>query len=557
MPLFYFLLSALLFSGTVYAGRGEWNEGYTSREQTVALRGMMALGVALHHMAQKTCAPWVPSQYRIRGLEPFLQTGYLFVGVFLFCSGLGLYRSLKARPDYLKGFFRRRILPIIFAYYLCTVLYTAVRLAMGERMNAVTVLCYLSGAYMANTSAWYLIAIIFFYITFWAAFRFCRRDSTAILWVSVIALGYAALGTVIDAHNGWWMQGEWWYNSIMLFPLGLLFGKYEARATAFLKKGYYLWAALAVAAAVLLFRQSEWINNHGWGYYGAPNDPMHVPHKLMSAGLQWLAGTAFVACCFLTTMKVRFGNAALNWLGGASLEFYLVHPLFVELFGFSFLDVAKSRFYIRSLPLYIAAVLACSVAAALLFGKGWRRLVRLAQGAGWKPRIAKTAKRQNTRRAVLRFTVVLLLLVLAWTFLGRDRHVRVMNGLVFRLPEHYARRYSDSRYGVWEYTGGDRRPGNLILDADIRDVRARNLGTAEEVLEACDWLMEAELYVNPRGVRMVRGYAEYSGNLERRYYIESQSTVMLMCMTEDERFNSKEDCEQILLEVADAVCPRP
>lgn len=45
-----------------------------------------------------------------------------------------------------------------------------------------------------------------------------------------------------------------------------------------------------------------------------------------------------------------------------------------------------------------------------------------------------------------------------------------------------------------------------------------NLGTAEEVLEACDWLMEAELYVNPRGVRMVRGYAEYSGNLERRYY---------------------------------------
>lgn len=158
---------------------------------------------------------------------------------------------------------------------------------------------------------------------------------------------------------------------------------------------------------------------------------------------------------------------------------------------------------------------------------------------------------------ILHFTVVLLLLVLAGTFLGRDRHVRVMNGLVFRLPEHYARRYSDSRYGVWEYTGGDRRPGNLILDADIRDVRARNLGSAEEVLEACDWLMEAELYVNPRGVRMVRGYAEYSGNLERRYYIESQSTVMLMCMTEDERFNSKENCEQILLEVADAVCPRP
>ena len=80
--------------------------------------------------------------------------------------------------------------------------------------------------------------------------------------------------------------------------------------------------------------------------------------------------------------------------------------------------------------------------------------------------------------------------------------------------------------------------------------------TAEEVLEACDWLTEAELYVNPRGVRMARGYAEYSGNLERRYYIESQNTVMLMCMIEDERFYDKEDCEAVLLEVADAVCPR-
>ena len=69
----------------------------------------------------------------------------------------------------------------------------------------------------------------------------------------------------------------------------------------------------------------------------------------------------------------------------------------------------------------------------------------------------------------------------------------------------------------------------------------RFCGLLLSVLEACDWLMGAELHVNPRGVGLAWGFAEHSRNLERRYYIESQGTVMLMCVTKDERFNSEMD----------------
>ena len=576
MYLFYFLLAALICFGAKYAGRGAWNEEYTSLKQTKALQGITALGIALHHMAQKTCAPWHPRTYTVHGLDPFLSIGYMFVGVFLFCSGLGLYRSLKSKPDYLKGFIRRRILPIVIAFYLSEIIYTAIRLAMGERMDFLKILWYLSGLHMANFNAWYVIVIPFFYLAFWAAFRFCKREGTAICWVFAFTLAYTALGASIDHQNDWWMRGEWWYNSIILFPLGLLFGKFERQVTAFFRKGYFFWLALSFAAVFLLFWQSEWMNEHAWGYYDFWSNPMKIPHRLMSAGLQWLAAFAYVAFCFLLMMKVKLGNAALAWLGSVTLSFYLMHGIFVELFGYNFLDISKSLVYIKNLPLYIAVVLACSVLAAALFDLVWRKLVSLILGGknkrepdlpgvsrgkarrkSWLMSILKPEKERRFRRFIGPGIAVLLLAGFMLPILpGGDEHVRVMNGQRFQLPDNYTKSYSDSRYAVWKYAGNDRKPGNLILDANIQDTNARSYSTVDDVLAECTWMTDVEVYVNPQGVRMVRGYAHYAEGLERRYYIEGAGApVLLMCMNEDERFYSPDDCEEMLRQVAENVRP--
>ncbi len=101
MYLVYFLLGIVLFFGARAYKRGEWNEEYTSLPQTKALLGFSALGVALHHLAQKSCAPWHPQWYIVHGLDVFVDMGFLFVAVFLFCSGLGLYKRWKTKPNYL------------------------------------------------------------------------------------------------------------------------------------------------------------------------------------------------------------------------------------------------------------------------------------------------------------------------------------------------------------------------------------------------------------------------------------------------------------------------
>ena len=574
--LFYFLLAALIFYGAKTAERGSWNEDFTSLKQTKILQGISALGVMLHHMAQKTCASWVPRAYVVHGLDFFVPIGYLFVGIFFFCSGMGLYKSFRTKPDYLKGFFRRRILPVVIAFYLSEFLYTAVRLLMGEKLDLVTVFFYLSGLHMTNPNAWYVVVIPFFYLAFWAAFRCCRREGTAVFLVFLLVLGYAVLGASVEPQTSWWLQGEWWYNSVMLFPLGLLFAKLEEKITGVLKKGYWFWLLLSFAALVLLFRRSEVLNAGRWGYYSARSFPLDLLGRLLCAGLQWTVCAACTAFCFLLMMKVRPGNKALAWLGSMTLDLYLVHGLFVEMFSYTFMSVTRSLVHLRNVPLYILAVLACSVPAALLFRAlrmGITGLLRIespqqqaalpdnppeAAGLRRKGKHRIREEKSGKLRKFLAPGITVLLLAGLYLFFvsgSTDEHVRVMNGLQFRVPEGFSLQHADAYEALWKYTETDRKAGYLILNAEIPDAADRSLDTLENVFENCDWLDEREYYVNPQGVRMLRCYTVYSGHPERRYYIESSRGLILMRMSEDERYYTLEDCEETMLQTADSVRP--
>ena len=368
MYLFYFLLAVLLVYGAKIFPKGAWNGEYTSLGQMKALQGACVLCISLHHMAQKTCAPWNDPRYIVHGMDFFVPIGFMLCAVFLFCSSYGLYKSVKTKPDYLRHFVRKRIVPLAVAYYLSEIIYLLVRAAMGEHMNAVTVLWYLSGLHMANFNTWYIIAILFFYFVFYLAFRFCKKDGTAIFAVFAVTLLYTVLCTLIDHQSDWFIRGEWWYNSILLFPVGLLFAKYEDRITAFFKKGYPVWLLFSFAGLIASFRFSVYLKDTRFGYYGETwGDPLKIWHRLGTCAGEWLACLFFVAFIFILLMKVRLGNRALAWLGSVTLEYYLMHGIFVELFGFDFLNMLRSIVYIKKVPLYIVTVLACAVAATLLF----------------------------------------------------------------------------------------------------------------------------------------------------------------------------------------------
>ena len=91
-------------------------------------------------------------------------------------------------------------------------------------------------------------------------------------------------------------------------------------------------------------------------------------------------------------MKVRIGNRVLAWFGAVSLDFYLAHGVFVELFGYNFLDQRSSLVYIRDVPTYLLAVLSCGIVATLIFRllrKGMLRVTGLEPARASEPSVRR------------------------------------------------------------------------------------------------------------------------------------------------------------------------
>lgn len=363
--LIYPLLAFVLFAGAKISKKKEWNEDAFSLRQMKALQGFAAICIMLHHVGQKTCASWINPIYIRNGLNVFVPIGYWLVGIFLFCSGYGLYVSYKRKENYFKGYFKRRLLPIILAFYSTGLLFLLVRYLMHQKMSKWDVLWYATGAKLSNPNAWFLIAMPYLYIAFFIAFRFIKNEKAAIIVLFALSFAYIFLGTCIN-HNDWWMKGEWWYNSIHFFPIGVIFAANEEKITAHIKKRYILYFLLTLLLILPLYILSE-IAQGVLSYYG---EMWHADHVILRRWgcliSQMLASGAFVFFVFIAGMKIKIGNRFLAFMGGLTLEFYIIHGLFVELFGFNFIDVAKSLYYIKNVAIYTVVVFVLGLGSAII-----------------------------------------------------------------------------------------------------------------------------------------------------------------------------------------------
>lgn len=367
--LYYPLVLLLLFWGSKWYGCKQWNEEFFSLDQSKMWQGFFAVCIMLHHAGQKTCAPWLQKWYIRPGLDFFVPIGYFLVGFFLLCSGYGLYVSWKRKENYLKGFIRRRVLPLVVAFYVTEWIFLVVRLLMGEKIDTPRIIYYIIGLQQANPNAWFVIAMPIFYLMFYLCFRFIKKEGWAITGVFALILCWVLIGCATD-HNDWWMKGEWWYNSALFFPLGLLFGKYKDGFVRVMKKCWWPAIILCVVLGFGLYYLAEYARN-AYGYYCEWNKVFseRFLRRIVTVLAEQGPELMFVLFFVLLGMKVKIGNKVLAFMGAVTLEFYLIHALFIDLFGFNFFDVVKSLKYIKNVFLYTLVVAACSIPATLLLRK--------------------------------------------------------------------------------------------------------------------------------------------------------------------------------------------
>ena len=363
--LVYVALPVILLWGAKFSGK-RFNDGFLSLEQTKAIQGFLAICIMLHHIAQKTCASWIQPQTRIvHGLDMFVPIGYLLVSVFLFFNGYGVYKSYHTKENYLDGFIKKRILPVVLALYTTTVIFFIARLLVGEKMDAKQVVLYLTSIQLCNPNTWYVIVLPFFYLAFYFSFKFIKKDGLAVLATTAFVVFYMLLGTRID-HNDYWIRGEWWYNCVFLFPVGIIFAKFEDKIIPHLKKHYWVYLVAALLLFYPLYIYSGFICNI-FGYYGdnwgAPDTVFRRRVSLLS---QVFLTTEFVFTVLLINMKVAFGNKFLKFMGTITLEFYLIHGLYVELFGWQFDGGVPSPHHIKYVLVYVLVVFALGVPSAML-----------------------------------------------------------------------------------------------------------------------------------------------------------------------------------------------
>lgn len=353
--IWYIALIVLLFFGVKGCKKKTWNEDNMSFYHTKCFLGFAAVIIVFHHCSQATCASWLNPKYIKHGLDIFVTAGYPMVAMFFFCSGYGLYKSAKSKPDFFKRFIPVRIIPILIPTALTFLVYVAFRAWRKIPF-------YIDSPFAINSHEtwhpyiWYIPCIILMYLLFYIGFGLFKKDWQGILVVAAGIIGYIVFCLIFQ-------YGTWWFNTPHMFLMGILVAKYSDKVFERAKKLYGLKLAIVIILCLIFYT----LGDSAGGIYLMINKHPYMPPyayrcDLISGIFQFLYTFAFVSLYYLLSMKLKIGNKVLAFFGTITLELYLIHGIFIHMFSYYMIhEGVKPVYYISNVFLFVLVVLALSV----------------------------------------------------------------------------------------------------------------------------------------------------------------------------------------------------
>lgn len=282
------------------------DDDYLSLDKTSRLRGIMAMGIVLHHMSEVTVGGT---------LFPLLQhMGYLLVSLFFFFSGYGLMISYRRKGAiYLRQFWKDKILYIFLVYLWISVVYAVVKSFMGSEITLQSfAVSFINGSPVANNS-WYMIVQILLYFVFWGTFSL-KRVSNKIKIFIVFTLE-VIMAVVFHQLS----YSVIWYMSNFAFAIGIWWAEERERIDVFVGKRWFLTEVMMFSGFVLF---------SGLPLLGEKFGVMSEAVRLVS---RIISSTCFVLFVIILMKKFTFKEGIWDFFGKISLEIYLVHGLVILL----------------------------------------------------------------------------------------------------------------------------------------------------------------------------------------------------------------------------------
>ncbi|MBP9988817.1 MAG: hypothetical protein KBT46_04885, partial [Ruminococcus sp.] len=205
----------------------EFNNGYISKNDTTAVKGIFVFMVFLSHFTQYyKMSTAFDNPYK--ALKTFLCQ--LIVVVFLFYSGYGIFESIKRKgSEYIKSFPTKRCLKVLLHFDIALVLFLIYGLATGKKIKLLTFILSLIGWESIGNSNWFIFVIVVQYLIVFVAFLiFKKNNPAAIITTTVLSVAFIIFLSKFKA--------TYWYDTALCLPAGMWYSFFKDKIEKFVMK---------------------------------------------------------------------------------------------------------------------------------------------------------------------------------------------------------------------------------------------------------------------------------------------------------------------------------
>ena len=326
------ILGAILFIGS--SRRPADETAFFDRISGKEIQGALAVFIIFHQTVIALDADGKDSG----DLRFFYYYGILAVAFFFFSSGFGLLKRWMTDENYIKGFMRRRIFTVLVPFFICNYIYLTDALLnnIASRMHFGfgEVICSFFGIFLINNEMWFAVEIMILYIAFRLVFAKVKKPLTGIIIMTFVVLAMMTIG-LFSGHSdtgvmSYWFKGEWWYNTLLMFPLGMLYAYKEECINKVIKRAFI---AMLLGSSVLFFILDHIHKNLisrsiYWTEYANSANP--ILDKLLGLGEETLLEIVFLILVITIMSRVKIGNPVIKFFGKISLEIIMLNYLLIE-----------------------------------------------------------------------------------------------------------------------------------------------------------------------------------------------------------------------------------
>lgn len=328
---FYIALAVVVLWGVRVNWRGCFCDSL-NRESCNAVKGVFILLVFLCHITG-----YIKSSgygFESVGDKVFLFVnsilGQLIVVMFLFYSGYGVGVQIKhSGQTYVNSIPKRRILSTMLNFDIAVVVFALVGLSLGLDIPISRFIKSLLAWESVGNSNWYIFMICICYAVTYFCYKIGRQ-----------CLLYVFISLTLVAIIFSFLKPSWWYNTILVYAMGLFWSEWKGRIDEFLDKRY--WITLFTIGVIFV------------GLYLFPADICGLVYNL--------AAICFACWVVVITRKVKLRNKALLWAGANLFPLYIYQRLpmiaFKHLFGDEFVRTHVFVYVILCLMISVALSLA-------------------------------------------------------------------------------------------------------------------------------------------------------------------------------------------------------